>query len=327
VKPVTAVDSSTDSEQDSRNTVAYRPSSKGEGDLMTTFLKAGGAVAAVIAALVVAVGVANAKNSGTLTVGPAFVDASGYGVVQATFTDTGNSTLTHVVVSFDLGAGTIDSGSSSAGCSGTTCSLGKIAKGDVVNLTVVFTGFTGSSITGTATWDAGTTSKGKGGSKDSSSDTVTPTMVNALTFGCTSTSSGGQGISVDGGGCNSIEGIDNGGHYFVKGIDNGQTATVTLTFGDGNLPFSGEDNTLEVAPQYLDEYPNYPGSLSPELAVDACDGYDGPLAVQTDPGHIVSTDSCISDITISDTVDEDNDAGTITLDVTGTPGDPGYIGK
>jgi hypothetical protein len=289
-----------------------------------------GVATAVAAAALVASGVAAAGGGGTLSL-TAFVKSDGTGFVQATFTNTGGNTLTHVVVSVDLGGATFSSTGSSAGCTGTSsgasCALGNVAGGGVTVANVAFTGgSTGTILNGTATWDAATVGKPKGtaSGNTTSATQVTPTLVSAVASGCNSAASGGRGIAVTGNGCdNSIEGIDNSNIFFVKGVAKGQTATVTLTYPDEALPFSADDNFQGVF-----EYPKYP-TLEPQEEVQFCDTSQNPEGWPTEEAT-VSTDSCIASIQStdegdSDSQDNDADAGTVTLHVTGTGSDPGYI--
>ena len=111
-----------------------------------------------------------------------------------------------------------------------------------------------------------------------------------------------------------------GNDQLVAKLPLGTTATVTLYFGDEQLPWpsglppwSGSRDT--DAPQHLYEYPNYP-DLTGQVEVPVCTNGVIPS------GH----DACIVSVTSTDTGDNDNDAGYMVLNVVGSAGDGAFHG-
>jgi hypothetical protein len=138
--------------------------------------------AAVVAALTVGASVASAGGGATLSLQafPSPLLSGGSGAVLATFANTGNSTLTHVIVNVDLAGATFNAPSSSAACSatatGASCSLGNVKKGGSIASTIAFTNGPASPATfaGTATWDAASVGNphGAAAGKDTTSGSV-----------------------------------------------------------------------------------------------------------------------------------------------------------
>jgi hypothetical protein len=320
--------------------------------------------AAVVAAAALAVtGVAGAASNGALSIQvfPSTLLSGGAGVAVATFTNTGDSTLNHVVLTVNLGTATFGSVIPSSGCTNTTstvtCTIspaGGILIGQTVKTTVEFTApSSGSSVTisGTATWGSPNTGKPNGTPppRNTATDSKTVNLFSNVAGANSSCKAGGDHLSANNGGGgqqidvtagdNTLElpctpivvGIDNNGVFFTELPTLTAPGTVVLTYTqDETLPFVAE------GPAYLHEYPNYP-SLSGELTVPACGGSDpyvqspnGPATIPTDPSDSVSTDSCVyrvdpTDDTSLDGGFPDYDTGTITLHVTGSAtGDPGY---
>lgn len=313
--------------------------------------------AAAVAALAVGAGVATAGGGATLSlqVTPSSLIAGGPGFVFATFTNTGNSTLTHVVVNVDLGGATFNAIGSSPACtaaaSGASCSLGNVKKGGVVVSTIAFTApGSGGSLTvqGKAAWDAASVGNphGAAASKDTATASpVTPNVVDVsgligVSGGCVasggSVTSGDIQLGING----NTSGLpcapivagttqlhDNCEVLFAK-VPNGQTATATLTFPDDCLPWppnqhgdSPPDGADTAAGLTLFENPVFPNPGSSAI-VPACTS-NGSIPA---PVSGYSTDACVVSVTASDVEDADADAGSIVLNIVGGPGDGSFHG-
>lgn len=306
------------------------------------------AAAVAVAALAVA-GVAAAAGGGSLSlqVTPSALVPGGPGVLTATFTNTGSSTLTHAVLNVDLAGGTFTAAGSSPSCSatagGATCDLGNVGKGGVVVTTIAFTaGSTGPwTFNATATWDAASTGKPKGaaGSKDTATASTTATVsivpvgstVLAVKTDCAppdgtvSASTGSEGVDTtastppDGLDCTPItDGVvtnPQGGSdiLFTKLPATPEPVHVTLTFADDNLPGSIDHEAG------LKEYPNFP-DLSTQVDVPNCDFSDDVPSIPE------GSDSCVSTTNFSadDDDGEFSDVGSMDLLVQSNGNDPGY---
>jgi hypothetical protein len=307
--------------------------------------------AVLVGALALGAGDAGAAGGGSLV-----FDVS-VSAVEATFTNTGGSTLTHVMLNVDLGGATFDPSGSSSGCAGTgsgaVCALGNVHAGGVVITKIGFVDDASTGLSGTATWTAASVGNPQGAA--AAKDVA---VLGAFASGCNSATYSGETISIsDSSSCSSaVEGIasdPNGGNdvYFVKGIPAGKQVTVELTFPDEFLPvpvyegsFPGPRDTDGQVPQNLDEYTLWP-STSVEVMVPKCDLVNDQPVLPTNPGPGFSTDSCIAGLvstdgipgyldngrdlcTVSDVVcDYDFDKGYIDLLVEGTGLDPGYHGR
>lgn len=313
--------------------------------------------AVAVAALVVGAGVASAGGGATLglQVVPSSLIAGGPGFVFATFTNTGNSTLTHVIVNVDLGGASFNATGSPPACtaagSGASCSLGDVKKGGVVVSTIAFTApGSGGPLTmnGKATWDAASVGNPQGAA--ASKDTATAASQTASVFDLGQALIGVQGSCVSSSGSvtsgDIVVGIsgntsglpcapivagttqlhDNCEVLFAK-VPNGQTSTAKLTFPDDCLPWPANQHGDSpggadlVAGTTLFENPVFPNT-GPEVIVPACmsNGSIPPSA----SGY--STDACVVSVTSTDTEDSDADEGFIMLNVVGGPGDGAFHG-
>lgn len=314
---------------------------------------------AAAAALVVGATVAQAAGGGTLTLQafPATVVSGGTGALLATFQNTGTSTLTHVVVTVDIGGASFAGGSSgncSATATGGSCALGNVPSGGTVKETIAFTvaaDATAVTFDGTATWNAASVGKPKGAptssqttSASAGADVLSLGSLAAANSSCdpgggslSATADNGQQIYVQAGdntlglSCTPIvAGIDGSNVLFTKLPPLNDVATVVLTFTDENLPWPVDafgtlapESRDDFAGSTLYEYPSYPNTET-TVSVPPCNA-DGSLP--SSPGEGQSTDSCVFQVAVSGDYDEDADAGTITLHVQGSAtGDPGYPG-
>jgi hypothetical protein len=305
----------------------------------------------MVAALVFSGVAAAGGGSGTLsmTVTPSALAPGGPGVITATFTNTGKTTLTHVVLNVDLAGGTFSSTGSSASCSGTatgaTCSLGNLAKGASVVSTIAFTNSSSSgpwTFNGTATWDAASVGNPQGNAANNkatasaTAQSIVPTgssllVVNsgcAANGGSVAATNGDEGISATAGTppdslpCTPItDGVvtdPNGGSdiLFVKLPATPNPVSVTLTFADDNLPHPGTE--VGDGPANLTEYPNFP-DLSTSVTVPFCN-------LESSTPIPAGSDSCIVSVNPADDNDDDgfSDVGTIDLLVQSNGNDPGY---
>jgi len=310
--------------------------------------------------VLVGAGVAGAGANATLTlqVLPGLLAPGGSGAVAATFTNSGPSTLAHVIVHVTLPAGmTFDSANSSAACNGpapmVSCSVGTIKKGTEIVSTIAFGSApnTGPVAYGaTATWDAPSVGKpaGVAGSKNATNATAHAGVISLPSgFGAASSchasgdtlfaASEGQSTQVVAGPndaglpCTPIlAGVapNPGSHTtdvsFVKLPLLLHPAKAVLTFQDEWLPWPSGLNPPAGrdfdAPAQLLEYPNYPDT-STSVVVPIC------LNHATSPTIPSGSDSCIVSVDGSSDPDEDFDSGTLTLLVQGSgTGDPGYVG-
>jgi hypothetical protein len=322
--------------------------------------------AAVVAALAVGVSVASAAGGATLSlqVIPSSLISGGPGFVFAKFTNTGNSTLTHVIVNVDLGSATLDASGTDAACTGSgstvSCSLGNVKKGGVVVSTIAFTAPGDSdsvTVGGTATWDAASVGnpKGAAGSKDTATAvSVTANVVDLsgvlhgpVASGCFasdgSVSSGNINVSVSG----NTSGLPcapvvagattrtstngecgSGAELLFAKVSTGQTAQVTLNFVDGCLPWPDNNDGSYTGPP--PGYGDAENAGQPLLENPIFPNPGGDVTVpwcgQSAPtsGGPYSTDACIVSVNSVADPDGDNDAGTIVLSVTGGPGDGGF---
>jgi hypothetical protein len=337
--------------------------------------------AAAISAVVVAVTAGGAVADGNATLNfqlfPSSILPSGTGAGLATFTNNGPSNLNHVTVQVTLPTGfTFDATDSSPNCSASgqlvTCPLvggGSIPVGTSVLTTIAFTGpnsGTGLMFLSSATVNSQTQGKpnGQPGNQNFVVPGPSPTadVIGNAAAGKSSCKNHGDTLSAstpDGqtilvtAGDNSLgltctpitTGIDKSASrfFFLKVPLLAKPGTVTLTFTDGNLPFSTDKDAdfSTPPPGYLYEFPNYP-DLTPvtKVSVPGCADYHQnpgtPATIPTDPnlnGGAISTDSCIKSVSpANDKATDgqkyaDSDQGTITLEVMGSnTGDGGYSG-
>lgn len=281
-----------------------------------------------------------------MTVTPSALAPGGPGVITATFTNTGKSTLTNVVLNVDLAGGTFVATGSSPSCSatasGATCTLGNVAKGGVVTTTIAFTAGSSGPWTfeGVATWNAASSGnpQGAAGAKDTTRATTTaesivPTgsTLLAVNSGCAAngdsvdSSNGSEGISTEAStppdnlSCTPItDGVvtdPNGGGdiLFTKLPATPDPVHVTLTFADDFLPSSIDH------PDPLMEYPSFP-DLATQVQVPDCNFSDDVPSIPE------GSDSCI--ISTNPAADDDDgelsDVGSMDLLVQSNGNDPGY---
>ncbi len=314
------------------------------------------AAAAALAALAVGLGLTATGEAGgnaTLTVSlvPGTISVGSPALAIAKVTNNGPSTLTHVVVTLTFPASvTIDA----PGCSpatgstlGVACPLGSLKKGSVATAFVTFIASAvpqGSfTVAGAATWDAGTQSKGKGGSKDVVSAGSNPALLFTDAAHSGSCAVNPQALTAQFGGqttdlpsppvvdpalglpCTPLAvGVESPDGFpdantDIAIVDVPQLstpATVVLTFPDEHLPGSG-DNTNP-----LSEIDPVTHGLTP---VPHCASSLDAWTIPT------GSDSCYFAVDPSDSEEDggdgDADGGTISLLVQGTGfGDPRYIG-
>jgi len=312
-----------------------------------SILAAGAATAAI--AVLAAAGVAGAatKAAPTFTVSltPHTLTAGGTAAVQGTFTNNG-AAVSGVAFTFTFPFAV--SVPPANGCASVpfapktvACVVGLVGAGQTATKSVQFTvpgGTTGPvTVNGVAGWlspappragllrasDTGTAAPVPQGSTLLAANAGCPTSGNSV-----DSSDGSEGINTqastppNGQTCTPItDGVvtdPNGGTpiLFTKLPATPDPVTVTLTFADENLPFSNDHGG-----QPLIEYPNYPDLSNPET-VPYC--VTPEISVAAETTLPTSTDSCIQSINPSDSLDEDDDGGTVVLQVTPTGNDPGY---
>jgi hypothetical protein len=287
------------------------------------------AFAIIAAALAIGGAAARAAGGATLSlqVFPSALLSGGHAAILATFTNTSGSTFEPVIVSVRLAGGTFDAGGSSAFCrasdAGAACSLGEVAPGGVVTMTIAFTapsGDTGDTVTfdGAAIWKIKDTSHSRQSTTTSASATLISTGdLAAFDSSCLpgggmlAASAGGRTIAVTAGAntvgltCTPIiTGIDNSSTFFTKLPPLATPATVVLQF-TGSLPVT----------YALHEFPNYPDTSTVVIVPD-CNS-DGSIPSPAAPGY--AGDACIWEFHHED--------GRFVLHVQGSAtGDPGWPG-